>query len=136
MNLGNCPRCGKLYATNLRDMCTNCFKEIETECQLCTDYLRHHRGATIHEVSEETEVTVNRITRFIREGRISIIDAPNLAVPCEVCGASIREGHMCDSCRARLTREFSEAGNEEQNKDYRSKSPGQGAYSALDKYNK
>lgn len=136
MNLGNCPRCGKLYATNIREMCTECFKEMENECQICTDYLRHHRGASIYELSEITEVPINRITRFIREGRISILDAPNLAIPCEVCGTFIREGHMCDSCRTRLTKELGKAASDQSNKDLKKHSSGEGAYKAIDKYDK
>ena len=68
MNLGNCPRCGKLYALNFRDVCSNCIKEIELEYQACVDYLREQKGANIQELSDATEVSIKQITRFIRGG--------------------------------------------------------------------
>ena len=114
MNLGNCPRCGKLYALNFRDMCSDCLKGIEVEYQDCAQYLRESKGATIHEVSEATGVSIRQITKFIREGRISIANAPNLSYPCEVCGTLIRESNMCESCRTRLTKELRSAAVDDQ----------------------
>ncbi|GFN32662.1 hypothetical protein PCURB6_29220 [Paenibacillus curdlanolyticus] len=75
--------------------------------ELCAQYLRENRGATIYEVSEATEVSIPQITKFIREGRISLMDAPNLGYPCETCGQMIREGNICDSCRTRLQKDIS-----------------------------
>ncbi|MBT2764799.1 MULTISPECIES: TIGR03826 family flagellar region protein [Paenibacillus] len=135
MNLGNCPRCGKLYTVNIRELCPDCMKVIEKEYEKCATFLREQKGATIHEVSEATEVSVRQITKFIKEGRISIANAPNLAYPCEVCGTLIRESNMCESCRTRLTRELRQAaaGNQEHQ-------PGSGkdreTYSAVDKLRK
>ncbi|AOZ93232.1 TIGR03826 family flagellar region protein [Paenibacillus crassostreae] len=135
MNLGNCPRCGKLFAMNFRDICPECTKAIEGEYQLCSDFLRDHRGATMTELSEETGVAIRQITKFIREGRISVIDAPNLSYPCEVCGtAFIQEGNMCNSCRTRLTKELSNSVKNEQAREDRDNH--KAAYSALDKYKK
>ncbi|MBP2118693.1 hypothetical protein J2Z45_002279 [Cohnella lubricantis] len=64
---------------------------------------------TITELSEATGVTVKQITKFVKEGRISMVDAPNLTYPCEVCGMPIREGSMCTGCRDRLKADFSSA---------------------------
>ncbi|MFS0725878.1 TIGR03826 family flagellar region protein [Paenibacillus sp. 1P07SE] len=109
MNLGNCPRCGRLYAVNFREVCPSCIKEIDKEYESCASYLRENRGCGIQELSEETGVSYRQITKFIREGRISLIDAPNLAYPCEMCGSFIREGHMCNDCRAKLIKDFGSA---------------------------
>ncbi|MCM3134938.1 flagellar protein [Paenibacillus polysaccharolyticus] len=131
MNLGNCPRCGRLYALNFRDVCSNCIKEIEQEYQTCVDYLRENKGANIQELSDETEVSIKTITKFIREGRISIENAPNMMYPCEVCGMLIREGHMCDSCRTRLTKDLASAAREVGQKE--NNQVGGRAYNAVDK---
>ncbi|MBW5448481.1 flagellar protein [Cohnella sp. CFH 77786] len=106
MSLSYCPRCSRLFARGIRDVCNNCVQEIEQEYQQVVEYLREHKGSTIHEVSEATEVSVKQIAKFIREGRISTANLPNLTVPCEVCGLPIREGNMCDSCRAKLQRDM------------------------------
>ena len=121
MNIGNCPRCGKLYALNLKEMCGNCLKDIEREYERCVEFLREQKGATINEVSVATEVSIRQITRFIKEGRISVADAPNMTYPCEVCGTLIRESNMCDSCRARLTKELRQAVSDDKSgtDDYR-----------------
>lgn len=102
LNIANCPRCGKIFARGFRDVCANCNKDIEREYEQCVDYLRENRGATVNEVSEATGVSVRQITKFIREGRISLIDTPNLDYPCEACGQPIRHGNICDDCRKRF----------------------------------
>ncbi len=102
LNIANCPRCGKVFAKGLREVCHACFDEIEGEYNKCTEYLRENKGATIAELSDATGVTIRQITRFIKEGRISLYNAPNLSYPCESCGTLIREGNLCDTCRARI----------------------------------
>ncbi len=73
--------------------------------EVVSKYLRENRGAGIQQVSDETEVPVRQIVKFIREGRISIMNMPNMSIPCESCGISIREGHLCDDCRKKLSRD-------------------------------
>jgi len=132
MNLDNCPRCGKLFIMNVRGICQNCIKEIELEYEQCVKYIRENKGIHMHELSEATGISVKQITTFIREGRISIANAPNMTYPCEVCGTPIREGHMCDSCRTRLTKDLHQAVRESSNQD-QSNNMGSGTYSAIDK---
>ncbi|MBN2980638.1 TIGR03826 family flagellar region protein [Cohnella algarum] len=127
MDLANCPRCGKLFARNFRDICPNCMKDIEREYETCIEYLRANKGATITELSDETGVSVKQITRFIKEGRISLYNAPNMSYPCEVCGTLIREGNMCDNCRARLRKEVRNA-TAETGRDHADEKKTEGAY--------
>src|SRR5690554_1778067 len=107
LNIGNCPRCGRIFAKGIKDVCQPCVKEIDQEYREVADYLRDNRGASLHIVSEETGVSNKQIIKFIREGRISLIDAPNLGIPCDVCGTLIREGIMCESCRGRFSKDLS-----------------------------
>ncbi|MFI2857112.1 TIGR03826 family flagellar region protein [Paenibacillus sp. JSM ZJ436] len=133
MNIGNCPRCGRLYALNLRELCGDCQKEIEQEYTRCAEYLREEKGATIHQVSDATGVSSKQITRFIREGRISLLDAPNMAYPCELCGVLIRENSMCNPCRNRLTKEIREA-TTHSTKDTNQNRSHEATYKAVDRY--
>lgn len=112
-NLDNCPRCGKIYVKNFKDICPNCMKEIDTMYEKCLKYLREHRSCTIQELSDETKVSVNQITKFIREGRISIKNSPNMGYPCDSCGTIIRENQLCDPCRKRLTTDATNAAHDE-----------------------
>lgn len=132
MNLDNCPRCGRLYVKNLAELCHSCIKELENQYEICVNYLRENKGTNIQELSDATEIPIKEITRFIREGRISIANAPNMTYPCEVCGTLIREGHMCESCRSRLRKDLSNAVKEKTATETR-KNPTEGAYRALDK---
>jgi flagellar operon protein (TIGR03826 family) len=100
-----CSRCGKLFARTISPICGACHREIEEEYQRCYKYLRENRGCTLQELSEETGVSTRQIAKFIQEGRISLSDAPNLAYPCESCGAMIREHKLCADCRSKLTKE-------------------------------
>ncbi|WP_025688181.1 TIGR03826 family flagellar region protein [Paenibacillus zanthoxyli] len=132
MNIDNCPRCGRIYIKNVIELCQSCVKELEHQYEICVKYLREHRTATIQELSDATEISIKEITRFIREGRISIANAPNMMYPCEVCGTLIREGHMCDSCRSRLTKDLMNASKEAAASEAPRKDSA-GAYRAVDK---
>lgn len=136
MNLGNCPRCGKLFANNFRDICPSCIKDIEQEYEKCLKYLREEKTATIQEVSEATGVSIKQITKFIKEGRITVADNPNMMYPCEVCGVLIRDNNMCDSCRSRLTRDLTAAAREDSGAGQlgSAERKGSGAYGAVDKF--
>lgn len=109
MDIANCPVCGKIFVKGIRDICPNCVKKQEEQYERCAEYLRHHKGITLYELSEAVDVPVRQITKFIREGRISIENAPNMSYPCEVCGEMIRENSMCESCRSRLIRDMAQA---------------------------
>ncbi|WMT43619.1 flagellar protein [Paenibacillus sp. D2_2] len=135
MNLGNCPRCGRLFAKNFRDLCPSCMKDIEAEYEKCLEYLRKNKSATMIELSEATEVSTRQITKFIKEGRISIANNPNMMYPCEVCGILIYEGNMCDSCRNRLARDINAANREQSTKAaHQEDKRSGGAYGIVDKF--
>lgn len=108
--LANCSRCDALFVQTVRDICPKCYQEVEQEYEKCARFLRkrENRGANIHQVSEATEVSVKQITRFIKEGRISVDGNPNLGYPCEICGILIRTGNMCDACMKGLKHEISQ----------------------------
>ncbi|MCM3079647.1 TIGR03826 family flagellar region protein [Brevibacillus invocatus] len=98
--LANCSRCDALFVRVARDICPKCFQEVEKEYELCSRFLRkrENRGSNIHQVSEATGVSVKQITKFIKEGRISVEGNPELGYPCESCGFLIRTGNICESC--------------------------------------
>jgi flagellar operon protein (TIGR03826 family) len=102
--LDNCPKCGKLFLKGVRDVCQSCYKLEEEEYQLVSGYLRNrdNKKATIYDASEDTGVTIKQITKFIRQGRISLEGLPNMGFPCETCGQLISKGTMCTTCRGKL----------------------------------
>ncbi|MFC5448794.1 TIGR03826 family flagellar region protein [Paenibacillus aestuarii] len=117
MNVANCPRCGKIFIKGVSSVCPACMKDIDRQYEKCLKYLRENKGSTIQELSEATEVSVNQITKFIREGRISLANSPNMSYACEVCGTSIRENTICDSCRSKLMRDVRNTAEDERRKE-------------------
>ncbi len=101
-SLENCIRCGRIFVRENNDKCPACLQKIEEEYHVCAEYLREHKLVNIYQLSEATEVSVKQITRFIKEGRISVADLPNLGYPCETCGTVISEGRFCKTCSDRL----------------------------------
>ncbi|MCU6708447.1 flagellar protein [Paenibacillus sp. J5C_2022] len=136
MNLDNCPRCGKLFAKNFRDVCPVCMRDIDKEYEKCATYLRENKGAMITELSDQTGVSIRQITKFIREGRISMMDAPNLSYPCESCGVLIRENHLCDACRKRLTKDTRRMLDDEKSRKETEAANAAEIYKGLDRYKK
>lgn len=98
--LANCTICGKLYLKDHTDYCLDCFKEIEREFKIITDFLKieENRFASIEEVSAFTGVPEKRIAEFIRDGRIYVEDYPNLGYGCAHCGTLIQRQMLCLSC--------------------------------------
>lgn len=105
MNVANCPRCGKIYVKGFAEVCPNCLKDLEQQYEKCVKYLRENKGVNINELSEATGVAVKQITKFIKERRISIVNAPNMAYPCEICGTVLRENVICETCRLKLVKD-------------------------------
>lgn len=120
LNISNCPQCGRVFSIGIRDVCPACAKEIDEQYESCVAFLREERGASIYELHEATGVSISRITKFIREGRISLADAPNLGYPCDVCSTMIREGAMCDKCRRRFTEGIHQLNEDERRRRERS----------------
>lgn len=113
MNVANCPRCGKIFVKGFAEVCPNCMKDLEQQYDKCLKYLRANKGININDLSEATDVSVKQITKFIREGRISIVHAPNMAYPCEVCGTLIRENTLCEPCRMKLVKDVRNTAEDE-----------------------
>jgi len=136
-NLDNCPRCGKLYVAT-KEVCPACEKGIEEEYQRCIDYLRDNKLVNIYVLSEEVDVTVKQIKKFIQQGRISVAEFSNMKYPCESCGTEIYEGKLCASCRERLEKGIKKAlvdkSNEDKSKEEKKKDSTGGYYHLKDRF--
>lgn len=108
MALANCPRCGRLFDNSFKDICQYCTKEEEELYQKVRLYVKENRKCTIYECSDDTEVPIKTIARFIKQGRINLKNNPNMMYPCETCGAPISTGRYCSDCSGQLTKGFKE----------------------------
>ncbi|MEA4845814.1 MAG: TIGR03826 family flagellar region protein [Clostridiaceae bacterium] len=103
----NCPRCGKIFTYIGRSICNKCIEVEENEFKVVKEYIYDNPGATISEVSQETEVSVEKIMRFLREERLEIkSENSNLMLECEKCGRPIKSGRFCENCKNQLNKDF------------------------------
>ncbi|HYF84390.1 MAG TPA: TIGR03826 family flagellar region protein [Clostridia bacterium] len=103
----NCPRCGKIFTCLGRPICGNCIATEENEFKVVKEYVYDNPGATISEVSNETEVSVEKIMRFLREERLEIrSENSNLLLECERCGRAINSGRFCENCKGEINKDF------------------------------
>ncbi|OCT13214.1 flagellar protein [Paenibacillus pectinilyticus] len=133
MNVANCPRCGKIFVKGFVELCPNCMKEQELHYEKCVKYLRENKGVNINELSEATGVGIKQISKFIREGRISIYNAPNMSYPCEMCGTLIRENTICESCRQKLVKDVRNNEEDERRDEERRQQDGKVTYNIHDR---
>lgn len=108
MELRNCKRCGKMYTyvTGI-PICDQCKQKDEDDFQKVKKYINENRNSSMKEISEACEVSVEKITRFLREGRLEIRENANIVLECEDCGTSIMTGRFCQQCSKKLERELS-----------------------------
>jgi flagellar operon protein (TIGR03826 family) len=104
MALANCPQCGRLFNKALREICPECMRLEDEQFYKVRDYLRKHRNAKPMEVSEATEVPVQTIYKFVREGRLMAKYYDGLYYECEKCGKPIVSGKYCKDCTDEITR--------------------------------
>ncbi|WAA09783.1 TIGR03826 family flagellar region protein [Fervidibacillus albus] len=116
MELANCSRCGKVFVkTSIRDVCETCYQEEEAAFEKVNQFLkkRENRTASMAQVIEATGVEEELILKFIKKGRIRLIQFPNLSYPCDKCGAPIQKGRLCENCQREFRTELEQFEDEQ-----------------------
>ncbi|NLV92561.1 MAG: MerR family transcriptional regulator [Firmicutes bacterium] len=103
MSLRNCNRCGVVFSSRGSRICPRCLQREQEEFEIVRDYIRKNPGATVAETSIATEVPVEQINQFVREGRL-ILSRPELQ--CQSCGDLIASGRFCTKCLAAMRRDL------------------------------
>lgn len=107
MEVRNCKGCGKLFNyMGGAPLCPACVKLLDEKFQNTKTYIRENPRASIQEVSEECEVSVAQIKRWVREERLAFTEDSQIGIECESCGAMIRTGRFCESCKTRMANQF------------------------------
>ncbi|AXI10022.1 hypothetical protein CUC15_14275 [Oceanobacillus zhaokaii] len=106
--LANCSRCGNVFVKGIREICQNCYKEEEEAFQTVYKFLQiqKNRTATMIEIVEATGVEEEYISKFVKEKRLLPAHFPNLAYPCDRCGADITTGKLCHDCQIELKKDL------------------------------
>lgn len=108
--IATCRGCGKLYNYVIgQRLCPMCQKAMDTKFKEVKKYVYENPKCSVHEVAEAMEVNVRQINQWIREEKLSFAEDSAIAISCEKCGATIRTGRFCDSCKGALASGFRQA---------------------------
>ena len=108
MDVRNCKGCSRLFNyIGGQPLCPECAKALDLKFDEVRDYVYDHPRAGMQEVSEENDVTIAQIKRWIREERLAFSDDAQVGLECEGCGKMIRTGRFCETCKAKYINDFS-----------------------------
>lgn len=103
MNVQNCRDCGRLFNyLGGPKLCPGCKSKLEDKFQQVRKYIYENKEASITEVSEENDVSVQQIKQWVREERLSFSKDSAVGVECENCGVMIHTGRFCEACKKHL----------------------------------
>lgn len=106
MEVKNCRICGRLfnYIGGRTYYCPACNEEIEKKFAVVKKYIQENPRATMKQISEDTEVTVQQLEKWVREERLAFTDDSPIGIDCEGCGVSIKSGRFCAGCKDQMQR--------------------------------
>lgn len=108
MDVRNCKGCSRLFNyIGGQPLCPECLKALDVKFDEVRDYVYDHPRAGMQQVSEEMEVSIAQIKRWIREERLAFSDEAQVGLECEGCGKMIRTGRFCEPCKAKYINGFS-----------------------------
>ena len=111
MEVRNCRNCGRLY--NYMGggylICQLCKDELDKKFTEVKKYIRENPGATMQQISEDNEASVNQIEKWVREDRLVFADDSPIGIDCEACGMMIKSGRYCNACADNIQRNLSSA---------------------------
>lgn len=118
MEVRNCVKCKKIFQyLSGPPLCPSCKEQDEKDYLRVRDYLKENPRATMTEVAEILEISVDRITRYLKEGRLEIAPGSAISLQCESCGTSITTGRYCGNCSGRLHNDFESTSKDLRNRD-------------------
>lgn len=110
MDIRNCKICGSMFQYVGDKVCPKCKQELEAKLEEVKAYIHEHERVTVSEVSEELNVPVKQIRRWIQEDRLMFAPGVDTGLVCSKCGMPIESGSMCQKCRDNLKHDFEKVG--------------------------
>lgn len=110
MEVRNCRGCGRLYnyiGGSYKNLCPDCVNKMEDKFEEVKTYIEEHTSATMPVVSQECDVKMDQIERWVREERLFFADDSPIGIDCENCGVTIKSGRFCPACKAKMTNDLS-----------------------------
>ena len=107
MEVRVCKKCGSLFNfISGLPLCPSCMKEIDDKFPQVKQYIYDHPGVGIHQVSEDNEIPVVIIKKWVKEERLAFAEGSAIGVECERCGKMILTGRFCEACKADVKNQF------------------------------
>jgi predicted amidophosphoribosyltransferase len=103
----NCTRCGRFFESDgWHNTCFTCIERDEKDFRRIREYLYVNPGSRVFEISNKLDISVGKIKRYLREGRLEIIEENNLFLKCERCGRPICSGAYCEDCAKQAKHDY------------------------------
>lgn len=103
MEVRNCRQCGRMFNyTGSSKLCPACRSALEDDYERTREFIRDNPGASLKEVSETCNVTINQIQQWVREERLEFAKASGVIFHCEKCGEPVRGGRFCANCKKEM----------------------------------
>lgn len=99
MDVRNCKNCGKLFQFVGKPICPACNKKLEDKFFEVRDYIYANPTANMGKVSEEMDVPIQQIKKWVREERLAFSKDSGITISCEKCGKPILTGRFCKDCK-------------------------------------
>lgn len=104
MEVTTCKACGKIFNYVQGDrICPQCAKKMDEKFVEVKKFVRDNPKVDINTISEQMEVSIRQIKRWIREERLCFTDDSPIGLNCESCGATIKTGRYCKACKDKMT---------------------------------
>lgn len=107
MEIRNCLKCKHVFTYINSPYCPKCEKEEELLFDAVRLYIRENPSCTMSEVVEATGVSMKKITRYLKEGRLEISKGMHGEITCELCNKPISKGKFCDTCVIQINQDMS-----------------------------
>lgn len=108
MEVKNCKGCGKLFNSlgASTPMCPACMKALDEKYEAVKQYVYDNPRISINQLSEDMDVPIPQIQRWIREERLTFSEDSEIGIECEGCGTMIKTGRFCAACKTRMKQEM------------------------------
>lgn len=108
MEVRTCRSCGRLFNyVSGPARCPACADALEKKFQEVKTYIWNNKNATLGQISEDNDVSTGQLRQWVREERLSFSDDSPVGLDCEMCGAVIKTGRYCASCRNKINANLS-----------------------------
>jgi len=108
MDVRNCKRCGRLFDYAGMPVCPECNKEMEEKFVDVKKYIEEHPRVNLSAISEDMEIPMQQIKKWIREERLSFTKDSGITISCEKCGLPILTGRFCKECKQHMSDSLSD----------------------------